>query len=482
MKFNLRSLTLLYVFICLIYSCENEEFINDKSAKLSFSEDTVFFDTVFSSIGSTTKQLRIYNKHNKTIKVSNIYLAKGDNSVFRLNIDGNQSHRVENVKIPPKDSLYIFIEVTIDPNGGNLPMVVQDSIVFITNDNFQDIDIMAWGQDIHLFNGDTITSQTWIADKPYLIINNLYVDSLHTLTIEEGVQVHLHRLASLVIYGSLQVNGTKDAPVVFQGDRLEELYDEIPGQWGTIAIVKGSVGSVINYAEIKNAIAGFQIGDFYDERIVEATIKNTVIRNTTAAGLYSFGAKINGYNLIIGECGSASLALLKGGNYNFYHCTLANFGNFSSSSSDPSVFLTNFFFYRFVDYEINIDTTLRYYQDLVNANFVNCIIYGGNKNEFDYVEDEDFEMNYKFDHCLMKLIADSFDVNNTNLFNSVIINEDPKFVSATDFNFHLDTLSIAKDAGNTEIINLIPELEFDFEGESRSSDPAPDLGAFERIE
>ena len=58
------------------------------------------------------------------------------------------------------------------------------------------------------------------------------------LTIEPGVRIHLHRDALLYVEGTLQVNGTLDEPVLFAGDRLEEFYEDKPGQWGLIYLTE----------------------------------------------------------------------------------------------------------------------------------------------------------------------------------------------------------------------------------------------------
>ena len=123
---------------------------------MSFSHDTILFDTVFTTIGSTTKQLKVYNRHNRDIEIASVYLAGGDQSNFRLNIDGLSFYHAENILIRESDSIFIFVEVTIDPVAQNNPLVVQDSIVFITNDNVQDIDLVAWGQDVYLINSEII--------------------------------------------------------------------------------------------------------------------------------------------------------------------------------------------------------------------------------------------------------------------------------------------------------------------------------------
>ena len=243
-------------------SCrEDQSFITEPNASIELSTDTITFDTIFTSIGSTTKQLKIYNPHKQSVRISKIYLGNGDNSFFRLNIDGEVSNSATDVEIPPKDSLYIFVEVTIDPFGVNNPLVVNDSIVFITNGNMQDVNLMAYGQDVHLINGEIIESQTWTADKPYLVYNSMALDSSFTLTIEEGVKIYFHEGSQMIILGTLLVNGTKDNPVIFRGDRLDEVlpdlpYDRIPGQWGGIVIYPYSTGNKLNYCHIRNAEIG----------------------------------------------------------------------------------------------------------------------------------------------------------------------------------------------------------------------------------
>jgi hypothetical protein len=482
-----KIILVLILFVFIAFSCRKDNFITSESARLSFSIDTVTFDTIFTSIGSTTKNLRVYNPHSQPIKISSIYLAGGQNSYFRLNIDGDRSNNISNIEIPAKDSLYVFVEITIDPFGANNPMIVKDSIVFITNGNYQDIKLIAFGQDVHLINGEIIESQNWIADKPYLVYNSMAVDTGHVLTIEEGTKVYMHDRSSLIVWGRLLVNGTKNNPVVFQGDRIDDhFYDSIAGQWGTIYIDPISVDNEINYAIIKNSISGIQIGyPTYDD-IPSLVLKNTVIQNISYIGIYAFQASITAYNCIIADSKDYTIALLKGGNYNFYHCTINNRGlRFETRSTEHSLAIAN---------EIDnpeIDSTGRNIEyvkrmgDLEAANFVNCIIYGNRNNELVFRDNNKNLFNYKFDHCLIKENTDSVDADNPEHFVGNIFNSDPEFIndySRTNYNFRLDTLSPAKDAGNGQIIDLYPYLEFDYDGVSRNNDMAPDIGAYERIE
>ena len=90
-----------YLFIATLFAgflaCERYELYKKTDATIRFSTDTVFFDTIFTTFGSTTKQVRIHNPYDQPVEIEYIRLAGGDNSVFRLNIDGYQSNEVSNI-------------------------------------------------------------------------------------------------------------------------------------------------------------------------------------------------------------------------------------------------------------------------------------------------------------------------------------------------------------------------------------------------
>lgn len=459
----------LFLTFGILIQCERDNLITDPNAKLSFSHDTILFDTVFTTIGSTTKQLKVYNRHTRDIEIASVYLEGGDQSNFRLNIDGLSSCHAENILIRESDSIFIFVEVTIDPVAQNNPFVVQDSIVFITNGNVQDIDLVAWGQDVHLINSEIIKTQTWTNDKPYLIYNSMRVDTLETLTINKGTRVYFHRNSTLYVSGTLIVSGTLEEPVTFQGDRLESMYEYIPGQWGGMYFINGSQNNKIDYAEIKNAVTGIHLGNLYSEDAPPTLeLSNTIITHMNYAGVSSVGATISAYNCVVSDCGFYCAVLTAGGRYDFNHCTFANYWGYSNRIT-PNVMITNFY---------NFNDTL-FTGELVNAGFGNCIIYGDKKTEIGFGFLADVYYNYKFDFCLLKVDTSKLDISNPEYFNKIFVNTNPGFFSYNDFNFQLDTLSYAKDKGSEEIAVKFP---LDILQNSRVEDAGPDLGAYERIE
>lgn len=472
MKNFIKIIIPAFVFF-FVLSCEKEEFYTSTDATLEFSQDTILFDTIFTTIGSSTQRFTVKNPYNKNLKISSIYLAGGNNSPYRLNIDGYPGTRLDNVELREKDSIYIFVEVTIDPNNGNLPMVVKDSIIFNFNDVQQDIDLIAWGQDVHLISVDKESNiisgnQNWINDKPYLIYDYLFVDTNSTLTIEPGVNLYFHNNSRLYVAGTIAANGTYDLPIIFQGDRLEDIYEDIPGQWDGIWLMAGSKDNIFDFTEIKNAIIGIQVDTLANLSKPTLLLSNSRIENMTSTGIYAQGSTIEAYNNLIANCGQFGIALTIGGSYEFYHCTIANYWGFSIRTT-PSVLLNNYY----IDIYDNIQV-----RSIDKALFGNCIIYGNKESEIVIDKIESGDLNFKFDHSLIKVDSD-FSTTDQNSFENIIVNNDPEFKDPYNGDFELDTLSIAKDKGKTDYGVMFP---LDINLNNRNSDSGPDLGAFERIE
>ena len=469
---------ILFVSLALFLSCQPERsFIEDSDAKLNFTVDTVFFDTVFTTIGTVTKSFRIKNSHNHYIKIDNISLAGGNSSVFRMNVDGVPGIRFSDIEIAPKDSMYVFVEATLDPNASPDILRIEDSIVFITNGNLQDINLVAWGQDVHFIKGGWIDEPTiWPADKPYLIVDYLYVDSLASLSMDPGVRVHMHNDAIIYVDGTLEVNGTLEEPVSFQGDRLEEFYKDKPGQWGFIYLAENSHGNTVEHAEIINGTMGFLISASPESGLLpDLEIRNTLINHMSSNGIYALNAKVDASNLVIGDCGGSCAGLIYGGSYDFTHCTFYNaWPSWYSNRQLPALFMADYF----VNYDENGNLILYKGGVYEKAEFRNSIIYGNSRMELVIDSYDDLQMNYIFDYCLTRIDTDSIDYTTDPLFSNIINNEDPRLVSVPD-TFSLDSVSVAIDAGLASYAVGVP---FDFEGKNRLDDDAPDLGAFEWIE
>lgn len=451
--------------------------MNSPDAQLRISVDTITFDTIFTTIGSTTQRFTVQNPYDETVLISSIRVAGGSMSNFRLNINGVVGNELYDVEVPGRDSIYIFVEVTVDPTGQNLPMVVQDSILFTTNTNLQDVNLIAYGQDFTLVKGETIGTTTWTADKPYLVYDYVYVDSLSTLTIEPGARIHFHKGAGLYVRGTVIADGTPEAPIRFLSDRLEDSYKNIPDQWNSIILFSGSHDNVFNHTVIKNANIGLQVGTLEHEGYASVELTNSRIENMAYAGLFALKSKIYGYNDVIANCGYYAAALLIGGEYEFYHTTIANYwgkyGNKARSTS--SLVISNVLVVQ--DSE---GSKVSYNGDLIKANFGNSIIYGNINKELELGDNGENMFNYMFDHCILQ-IPDTTNVSDKNHYNQVWkgLDYNPDFIDPyDDYDYQLDSLSSAIDMGSIEIAKNFP---FDILNKNRTADDAPDLGAYEYI-
>lgn len=464
------SIILLMIFASV--SCTKEDPIDQSSdLKLSFSTDTVFFDTVFTTIGSASKIFMIYNPSEKRLNISSVSLGKGEASPYRLNVDGLSGFNISDLEIAAGDSAFVIVKVTIDPNEANSPLIASDSIVFNTNGNLQDIKLVAWGQDAHFYRNAILGSNYVFDDaKPHVIYGYLIVDSLYTLNIEAGAQVHLHNNALLIVYtdATLKVNGTPDNPVVFQGDRLEDAYRDVSGQWGRIWLYAGSINNEINYAIIKNGEVGIHADTTGNSTNPTLRISNSLIYNMSSTGILGQGTTIEAANCVIGNCGSRSVALLLGGKYDFRQCTLGNYWN-RSFRRETALVLNNYY----------IDTSNQVQlRPLEMAYFGNCVIYGDKDEEltFDRYKDEGI-FNYRFDHSLLRTKVTLDEVN----YPGSVKNEAPWFRDPKANQFQPDTLiSGLINRGSADILNgFFTDLSIDIELNSRIADEAPDAGAYE---
>lgn len=466
-----------FIFI-LLFSCNKDDDYNTSpDFKLKFSCDTLLFDTVFTTLGSVTKQIMVYNPNNKPIKISSIRLSGGLQSMFRINVDGVQSLEHYNKEIASNDSLYIFVKVTVNPNNQSNPLIVNDSIIFSVNGNIQTLQLVAWGQDAYyhlpnkkiIFNDGSFLAygfagcnSPWQNNKPHVIFGYCVVDTDSVLTIPAGTKVHFAPNAVLWVYdgGTLNVQGNILNKVIFQGSRLESYYRNLPGQWGKIWLSRGSKDNIVNYAVFRNGNIGIQVDTVVNNNPT-LTIENTIIENMSVAGIFAQGATIKAKNLVVTNCGQYSLVLSLGGNYEFLHSTFGNYWKYNYRST-PSVILNNYY----KDNNQIIQT-----RPLTNAYFGNCIVYGANEEEILLDKNPNNIFNFKFDHCLLKTKNNT---NDMNLFTSCIINFNPQFVDIENNNLKLNINSPAKNVGSPLITIFVP---FDIEGVLRPTNAC--LGAYE---
>jgi hypothetical protein len=415
-------------------SCKKDKFITDPNARVNFSQDSVLFDTVFTTIGSATKQIRVVNNNKQKIKISSIQLVKGTSSQFIINVDGAKGTSFSDLEIAAKDSMYIFIQVNVNPTGINSPAIINDEINFVVNEKTQTVKLEAWGQDAYYHHPDaalyfkdgsylayttisTVTNATvtWPNDKPHVIYGYLVVDEYQKLIIQAGTKIYMNYKAGIWVYkrGEIQILGQKGNEVVIQGARREKDYADEPGQWDRIWINEGSEKNKIDYAIIKNGYIGVQ-AEVIDSATIKhrLTISNTKIQNMSLWGMYCLAFNISAGNNVISNCQEHSLHILLGGNYNFTHCTFANYWEKDKAREKPTIKINNFY----DAIVVPLDT----------CNFRNCIIDGKLDNEIDLnlsYDDINYAPKHKFSDCYFKATTDVTDVNHfVNVFKGPSLN------------------------------------------------------------
>lgn len=434
---------------------------------LSFSNDTIVFDTVFTTIGSTTKRLKIYNNDSRTVTIEQIQLMGGTNSPFRINVDGLNGTEFGGIEIEGKDSLFTFVEVTLDPNGGTLPMVIEDSIRFRTNGVDQYVILAAWGQDIYYHYSNLsapipiydINEGVWPNDKPHLIYGAAFIDEGTSLTIQAGTQIYMHKNAFLYCYkGTLNIEGQLGNEVVIQGDRLESAYDDVTGQFYGIYL-DSALTSSIDYMILRNGITGIHIeGDGANGGSPTLQLSNTIIENCARYGILNFyGGKLTAENCLIYKSGFHAFSNLAGSSFSFNHCSLLGYG--SSEEQLPAVGIRNY-------YESDVFP--------LEATITNSVIYGLYDNEFvvDTADITGAPMLFDMHHLVLKQLSSSMDFA---LGSNISKNADPLFksIEENDFEFWSGS-SLSGQADPTTPTSNGKDLR----GILRSL-TAPDIGAIE---
>jgi hypothetical protein len=390
----------------------------------------------------------------------------GTQSVFRLNIDGIPADLQEDLILEAQDSLFIFVEVTLNSNGGNQPLIIEDSIRFRTNGKDQFVKLAAWGQDAYFHytnfqaNIFDLNEGVWPNDKPHVIYGAAIVDSSKTLTIPAGTKVHLHKNALLYVYkGALQIEGELGTEVVFQGDRLEQDYQDVSGQYYGIYFHE-ALPSSINYAILKNGTSGVHL---YSEDPSNTgytlALTNTQIYNEARYGVFIYaGARVKAENCLISKNGTHALLVLQGGSFNFNHCNLLGYG----ASTNPAVGISNYF--------TNYQLEETYVSSIEEGILKNCVVDGNLKTELaiDTIQMTGVVLNFDFSYSLFKseqTYTDSFYGNNI-FWNKASGFNNP---SERDFTFNLNSF-LSNNGISSSVFN-------DILGQARNN--PPDIGAYE---
>ncbi|GAB4093811.1 choice-of-anchor Q domain-containing protein [Flaviaesturariibacter terrae] len=335
------ALLLSLLLLLAASSCRKDRFTGSADAQLRTGADTLHFDTVFVSAGSTSGVVKIFNDNKEGIRISSVHLAGGASSPFHINVDGIPGPEVRDLEVAGGDSLYVFVTVTVNPNAATLPFIVQDSFAVEWNGNRRWVQLDAFGQNAHFLRNHTVRgSETWDNILPYVILDGLTVDTTATLNITQGARVYFHANAPMIVHGRLLASGDRydSTRVLFTGDRLDAPYRDFPASWPGIIFSRASNNSALSYSTIRNAYQGLVISG--PAAISQLTLRQCIIDNAYDAGIYAVNGGIDSRNLLVSNCG-AGIALTGGGNYQFVHTTAAGFSNAFQQHKQPVLYLSN---------------------------------------------------------------------------------------------------------------------------------------------
>jgi len=470
-------------------SCYSDTIADSPEIPLRFSLDTLQFDTVFTTVGSATRSFKIFNDLDEAVIINSLSLENPNTSFFRLNADGIPTKDIQDLRIEPLDSIYIFAEVTIDPDLplSVSPFVIEEFINIQANQSSYKVLLQAFGQnanyvpankgagEVRLFTCDMGTWE-WDDPRPYVVYGALFVDSCQII-IPEGQQVYVHggiAINDLGIYndgimvflenGSLVSNGTVENPVTIGTDRLEEDFQDVRGQWAGILFSPGSRSNKLTHTTIKHSIVGVSV-----DSTAQLRMESCTIAHTSGSAVSASHSTIYCENSLFYDNGSYGISLNFGGQYTFNYCTVANYDN-----QDQALFMNNL---KCVDADCNNILVNR-----LRSRLTNCIFVGNDDDEislFDITDGEDPSLfDYQIENSIV-IVDELLDPENSPLFfnNCIdcknITRRDTLFLDLDKYDLHLDTLSEAIDMAKP-----ISSITVDIEGNTRES-ALPDIGCYE---
>ena len=337
---------LLLVFLSLFISCNDDDtFTTSQQNRLYIPVDTLKMDTVFAKIPTSSINFWVYNNSGDGIRCSNVRLQNGNQSGFRVNVDGiylgeKTGYQTSEIEVRNNDSIRVFVEFTSPDNGSELYKKIEDKLIFRLESGVEQVvnlNAFAWKADVvrNLEVKSDTTIDTTVSGKALVVYGGITVDSLATLTIAPGTTIYFHDDAGIDVKGQLICQGTAEKNITLRGDRLDDIlkdlpYDRMPGRWKGIHFHGSSYDNVLEYTDLHSGYNAV-VCDSSDVSRRKLTVNSSTIHNCDGWGILSYNSNVYVANTQITNayCGCVTVY---GGEVSLIHNTIAQFYSLKAGS------------------------------------------------------------------------------------------------------------------------------------------------------
>lgn len=467
----------------------DEDYSLSSSDTLTFSTDTVAFDTIISGVPTNTYTFTVYNKAKKALRIPQVRLEGGASSPFKVNVDGTALSNgvATDFEIAAEDSMIVYLMANVPEADSDEPVPSNDNLVFTTEAGVeQKVALTASGQAVETLTGVRIASDTTLhLARPFRVMDSLVVEAGATLTLAAGTRMYFHPKASLIVHGTLFINGTLENPVVLRGDRMGNMfagqpYDRIPGQWGGVELCGESYGNWFTYADIHSGSYGIK-ADSSDVSQTKLVLENCTVHNTTNRALDIRMANVYAGNCQITNAGDDCVRV-RGGSATFVHCTIARFFVFTGGDGVALDFAN-------YDGQTRLPLTKMLVANSVITGYQSDEIMGNNNPDH-----EDDAYNYYFTNSLVnttksekedpRIVNCIYDTDDgtVNAEGDIVVREKnftPDFdTHLLTFSFELSPYSKAIGTGDAEVSSLT----YPTDRMGRPRGDKPDMGCLQHVE
>lgn len=362
----------LLLFCLVISACDDvEDFTTDRSTFLQFSRDRIEFDTLITTVPSSTQSLVVYNRADKGLRITEVRLEGGAASPFRVNVTGQDlsrtvDNRATDFEIWRRDSMIVRLEVTLPDTNDDNPHRVSDNLLFTLESGIQQrVPLTVVGRDAYFYKEHTFTANMSLSgSRPCVVYGSMTVAEGVTLTLDAGAELLFHDGAELLVKGTVVANGTLEKPIVLRGDRTDHMfnylpYDRLPGRWGGVTLAPTSKDNVLDYVDIHGGNYGIRC-EASSLDVQKLKLTNSRLSQLGGDGLAATDCQLLVANTEISNTLGHCVRLL-GADAQFIHCTLAQFYALKAERG----------------YAISISAAEDgVYHPLQRADFINCVVTG----------------------------------------------------------------------------------------------------------